>query len=133
MPFSSRNRVAITLAASLLGACSTAAPSLPTDTTGTNRTAEVALNDFSASDVRMTCTDIHAENTQLKNARAMATSAIEANRGNNQAAGYFGALFLLPAIGLKTNEEEKALLEKSQMRRDSLSKLAYLKGCPPID
>lgn len=134
MPSNSRTRAVAALAVLLVVACSTAAPELPTDTTAVNRTAEISLGDFKAEDVKLSCGEILAESIQIKNRMAEADSAIQANRSNNQAAGYVGMVFLFPALGLmKTNEDEKLLLANSQARRDTLTKLAYAKGCPPSE
>lgn len=133
MPFVLPSKKGWALALALVcGACSTAAPPLPADTTALNRTATVTLKDFREEDAALSCAEIGQERVALRQRMQDANAAIEGNRKHNQTVGYLGSLFLLPAIAAKTNEEEKDFLVSAQQRMDILNKLNGAKGCAPF-
>lgn len=66
--------------------------------------------------------DLEAEKRQLE-------YIIESNRGRNQAAGYFGALFLFPIVAAENNSSEKERLDKIQNQLDELRAVGNNKFC----
>jgi hypothetical protein len=110
--------------------CTTSAPPLPTDTTAVNRQSIVTLNDFSAADAAMNCTNIVAERKSNQENIDKNNKAIEANRTQNQVAGVFGSLFIVPYIATEGNYSEKDSIEALNKRQDILLKLSAVKHCP---
>ncbi len=55
---------------------------------------------------------------------------IRNDRSSNQVAGYFGALFIIPLIGVQHNTEEKRQLDVLQTRWDRWIDVAKSKQCP---
>ncbi len=127
---SSRNRaVGSAFFALLLAGCNTAPPALPPDTTSLNRVRNATLADFPLEDQAMSCDDIAKQRGDIAAAMQADSSAIDANRTRNQIAGYFGALFILPAIAMVPNNTERDDVAKLYGRRDTLIKLSALKNC----
>ena len=56
-------------------------------------------------------------------------SVIESNRGRNQAAGYFAALFIVPIVAVDNNSNEKAQLDTIQNQLDELRAVGNRKFC----
>lgn len=72
----------------------------------------------------MDCSQIFKKMRDMAEQDKKLERAIHANRKNNQVAGYFGGLFILPLIAVETNDAEKNKLDLNQKRRDELI-LAY--------
>jgi hypothetical protein len=113
----------------LLVSCATSAPSLPDDTTSSNKQRALSLSDFPANDSAMDCKAIQAEQTDNAAKIDQDNKAIESNRRQNEVAGYLGALVLLPLIATESNTEEKDDIAARQQRQDVLRKLAVVKEC----
>ncbi len=113
----------------LLAGCAASAPSLPPDTTSVNRTQSLTLGSFSKQDAALSCTQIAAERQRVDLALAQANGRIEDNRTQNQVAGYFGGLFVLPLAATDNNDAEKDEITRIYGRRDTLVKLGSVKGC----
>lgn len=113
-----------------MAACSTDAPFLPADTTSLNRAHSVTIADFPPSDRTLTCAEIAKQQRQISEEMEADTTAIADNRTRNQVAGYFSALFILPVFATVSNEDERNDIGRLYGRRDTLLKLAELKGCP---
>jgi hypothetical protein len=118
------------IGASLLVACAASAPALPPDTTSVNSGKTLTLEDFGASDKALTCEQIGSERQQIADAMQAANGRIEANRTQNQVAGYFGALFLVPYVAPEGTYAAKDQVTKLYARQDTLIKLAGVKRCP---
>ncbi|HLO78868.1 MAG TPA: hypothetical protein VK196_20615 [Magnetospirillum sp.] len=119
---------ALALILALAGAaCSTAAPPLPTDTTGVNRTTTLSLKDFAAEDAALPCETIARERADLRQRVAEANGTIEENRRLNQTALFLGGALALPVVSM--NGAEKDFMVRAQNRLDVLSKLSAVKGC----
>jgi len=89
----------------------------------------MTLSEFSAKDQALDCQAID-EQLRVLTVIARANSAeIANNRQGNQVAGYFAGFFLLPAIALEGNSEEKEELDRIQKRWDTLVSLKRVKGC----
>jgi hypothetical protein len=113
----------------LLGGCAASAPPLPVDTTGLNRARELKLEEFTKEDASLSCDQIAGERHTLAADMRAANERIEANRKQNQVAGYFGALFLVPYVATEGNYAETDALTRHYARQDTLIPLATAKGC----
>lgn len=109
----------------LLAACASPAPALPPE-------SAAPAPEYSAKDSRASCEDIAREWRETADARTKAEANIAANRGHNQALGYFGGLFPPLLLATEQNEPDKIRLAELQQRRDLLVELARSKGCPPL-
>ena len=61
---------------------------------------------------------------------ASVESQIKAKRGQNQVAGYFGALFLVPLLAVDDQSEEKVHLDHLQFERDEIYQKKRQLTCP---
>lgn len=113
----------------VLAGCATSAPPLPPDTTSVNRTQSLTLDSFAKEDAALSCEQIGAERQQIDQSLRDANGRIEGNRTQNQVAGYFGALILVPLVATDNNDAEKAEITRIYGRRDMLIKLGGVKGC----
>jgi hypothetical protein len=126
---SSSSAIGLALAAGLLAGCAASAPSLPPDTTGLNRQRELRLEEFAKEDAALSCDEIAGQRQTLAAEMRAANERIEANRKQNQVAGYFGALFLVPYVATEGNYAEKDAVTRLYARQDTLIRLATAKGC----
>jgi hypothetical protein len=122
------NRAAL-IALLLLGGCAASAPKLPPDTTSINRARDLTIADFAETDRTMSCEAVTNERRQVSASLAAANGRIEANRTQNQVAGYFGALLIVPDIATEGNYAEKDEITRLYQRQDTLIQLATMKGC----
>jgi hypothetical protein len=113
----------------LLAGCAAPAPTLPPDTTSVNRTQSLALADFTTADQALSCDQIAAGLRSIDGEMQAANARIEANRVQNEVAGYFGVLYLVPLVATEGNYAEKDEISRLYQRRDTLVKLAVLKAC----
>lgn len=115
-----------------LAACATSAPSLPPDRASGSPGAAATIDSFSDHDRAMTCDDVAKEWSDTNAALAANNSAIESNRTQNQVAGYFGAMLIMPLAATDNNDPEKAKIAATYQRRDTLIRLAAAKHCPDL-
>jgi hypothetical protein len=129
---SSSNKRASRFAAAtvlFLAGCATPAPKLPPDTTSVNRNRTLTMADFVEPDRALSCDAIASERRQIADGVAAANARIEANRTKNQVAGYFGGLFIVPALATEGNYAEKDDIVRLSQRKDTLIQLANVKAC----
>lgn len=117
------------LSALLVAGCAAPAPPLPTDTTSVNRTQSITLNAFSTDDAALSCDEIATERRVIDKQMRATNGQIEGNRTQNQVAGYFGALLVVPLIATEGNQAERDQITKLYARQDILIKLAAVKSC----
>ncbi len=122
----------LTILGALGGGCAASAPPLPPDTTATNRTGSVTIEDFEPADRALACADIERERETIKASTMAANARVAGHRSTNQVAGYFGAFFPPILLATEGDYDEKDELVRLQSRRDTLSKLAVLKNCPMV-
>lgn len=122
--------IGVAAAIALVG-CARSAPELPPDVGSVKPSATLSADRFSKSDLEMTCGEIADEQQRLIDTAKDLTGVIESNRAHNQAAGYFGGLFLLPLVAVEHNDSEKASLDRMQVRWDTLEALERFQSCPP--
>ncbi len=115
--------------AAALTACARSAPDLPTDFGSVNATKRLQASDFTKVDLAKSCADIAQEREDLDRRNHLAEAEIKADRTQNQVAGYFAALFILPVVAVDTNEKQVALLDSNQARIDQLLRLSRFKEC----
>jgi len=121
----SKLRVFLFLAAGLVSACARSSPELPPDLSDVTDADKAALvSQISPKIQNMDCSQIFKKMRDMAEQDKKLERAIHANRKNNQVAGYFGGLFILPLIAVETNDAEKNKLDLNQKRRDELI-LAY--------
>ncbi|MEM1298949.1 MAG: hypothetical protein AAGH68_06665 [Pseudomonadota bacterium] len=113
----------------LLGACARPAGTLPPDYGSVNAAQQLDAAQFSQSDQAMTCGEISEERARIAETNRQAEAVIASDRTQNQVAGYFAALFLVPIVAVDSNEEQVALLNRNQARQDQLIRLSRLRGC----
>jgi hypothetical protein len=123
-------RAGVFLLALSLGACAMQAPPLPADTTGSTSTHRLSANDFSPQDTALYCGEIGTQRAALHKGIDQASANIAANRQNNQVAGYFGALFVLPLVATEGNYNDKDIIKAAYARLDTLNQLAVYRSCP---
>jgi hypothetical protein len=128
---SSSNRASwsATAALLLLAGCAASAPKLPPDTTSVNRSHSLTIADFADSERALSCDGVAGERRQVADALAAANARIEANRTQNQVAGYFAGLFIVPALATEGNYADKDEITRLYQRQDTLIHLATVKNC----
>lgn len=109
--------------------CASSAPPLPDDTTSVNRAQTITLDAFSKEDAGLSCDQIAAERQGIDAQMREANGKIEDNRTQNQVAGYFGSMLLVPLAATEGNQAEKDQIKQLYGRQDTLIKLATVKGC----
>jgi len=57
---------------------------------------------------------------------------IEGNRTQNQVAGYFGSLFIIPYVATNNNDAEKDKIAQLYQCRDTLIRLNAAKSCADL-
>ena len=90
------------------------------------------LAEFDEHDRALSCDNIVSEWRATNDALAANNQVIEGNRAQNQVAGYFGALFIVPAIATNNNDAEKDQITQVNQRRDTLIRLNAAKRCPDL-
>lgn len=125
---SARTGAALLAASVLLSACARSAAPLPQDY-GSVTAPKPQSSEFSAQDQALTCPQVAAEIIRLEGQNRRAEAVIKSDRTQNQTAGYFAALFLVPIVAVDTNEEQVALLNQNQRRQDDLRRLKRAKAC----
>jgi hypothetical protein len=118
--------------AALAAGCATSAPPLPPERTSVDHGGQPALAEFDKHDRALSCDDIASEWRAANDAIATNNRVIEGNRTQNQVAGYFGALFIVPAIATNNNDSEKDKIAQINQRRDTLIKLNAAKRCTDL-
>ena len=103
-------------------ACARSAPELP----DAKRLEFLAQ---SSQHVNSDCPSILNKISDLESEKRQLEYIIESNRGRNQAAGYFGALFLFPIVAAENNSSEKERLDKIQNQLDELRAVGNNKFC----
>lgn len=116
------------LAAVISVSCARSAPELPADF-GSVDAQLPALSSFEMRDQGLVCEEIDAELLALSENALQHSAEINKNRASNQIAGYFGILFIVPALGLQTNTEQHDRLNDIQERWDTLVVLKRIKEC----
>jgi hypothetical protein len=119
------------LATLLAPGCAAPPPPLPADTTSVDSASRVTLKDFTAADAALSCTQIADERRRIAADMATANHNIEANRHDNQVAGFIGATVVpLGYLGTEGNYADKEAIQRLYARQDVLIKLAGVKSCP---
>jgi hypothetical protein len=113
-----------------LAGCARSAPDLPPDYGSVKPAEPLSADRFDAKDLALSCRDIAAEQQALVDEAEGLTGIIRANRQHNQAAGYFGGLFLFPLVATRHNQDEKNRLDAMQARWDTLEMLDRFRSCP---
>jgi len=115
----------------LIAGCQSGAPTLPPDTTSVNATHTVTAADFSSEDAALDCGQIQTERRRIADAMQAAIQRIDADRTQNQVAGYFlGVLYFAPyAASQGTTHPQKAEIAQLYARQDTLIKLATFRHC----
>lgn len=120
--------LALTLiAATTLIGCSRPAPLLPASD-GT--TAVVPNRQILETERLEKCKVMDGRLLEIDREVASIESRIKAKRGQNQAAGYFGALFLVPLLAVDGQSEEKVQLDHLQFERDEIYRKKRELTCP---
>lgn len=123
-----RSGAALLAALMLVSACARSAAPLPEDY-GSVNAPKPQTSEFPTNDQALSCTEVAAEIIKLEGQNRRAEEVIKSDRTQNQTAGYFAALFLVPIVAVDTNEEQVALLNKNQRRQDDLRRLKRAKAC----
>lgn len=132
LPSSIRVRWPTLGVAVLAAGCATSAPPLPPDRTSADHSGQPTLAEFDEHDRALSCDNIASEWRATSDAIAANNRVIEGNRTQNQVAGYFGALFIVPAIATNNNDAEKDQITRINQRRDTLIRLNTAKHCPDL-
>lgn len=106
----------------ITSACARSAPELP----DAKRLGVIALT---SQHVSSDCPSILNKISDLESEKRQLEYIIESNRGRNQAAGYFGALFIFPIVAAENNSSEKERLDKIQNQLDELRAVGNSKYC----
>jgi hypothetical protein len=132
LPSRTRERWLIFGVVALATGCATSAPPLPPDQTSVDHGGQPTLTEFDEHDRALGCADVASEWRTTNDALAANNRVIEGNRAQNQVAGYFGALFIVPAIATNNNDAEKDEITRVNQRRDTLIRLNTAKHCPDL-
>ncbi|MBO6520549.1 MAG: hypothetical protein JJ900_08615 [Rhodospirillales bacterium] len=126
----SKNRTAAAFAAILLAgvlaSCARPAPSLP-DAPAAG--ADVQRPVTGAVEVAK-CEQLDTRLEMLDEEASRLEYEVRAKRSQNQAAGYFGGLFLVPLIAIDDQPAEKARLDGIQVERDDIYYEKRRLACP---
>lgn len=117
------NGVRLCIAASLillLAGCARSAPDLPDHRVGKSDEEVRLMLGISKSDLELSCTEISTAMNDLNAKIEENEQEIKGDRTQNQVAGYFGALFLFPALAADQNTDSKEQLDSLQVRKDQL-------------
>lgn len=106
----------------VLAACARSAPDLPPQ-------SDPSAIRLSAGEAAMSCTDIASAIDARRAERETLTAEIHGNRQRNQAAGYLGALFIVPLVAAKNNTDEKTRLDEIQTELDRLYAVNRARRC----
>jgi hypothetical protein len=112
----------LTLGTLMLAACARPAPEIPSP-------GQVNLITSSSRYAGAGCQAIVNRLAALDGEKRQLEMVIAGNRQHNQVAGYFGALFLLPALAAEHNPVEKARLDEIQQEQDELRAVAAKAEC----
>jgi hypothetical protein len=95
-----------------------------------NSAHRTTLADFSPHDAALSCEDVAAERQKLADDMKAANGRIEANRHDNQVAGFIGATVMpLAYLATEGNASDRDIIALSYARQDLLIKLSALKAC----
>ena len=115
------------IATATLTGCSRSAPSLPASD-GT--TGVVPKHQILETERLEKCKMMDSRLLKIDREVASVESQIKAKRGQNQVAGYFGALFLVPLLAVDDQSEEKVHLDHLQFERDEIYQKKRQLTCP---
>lgn len=112
----------LSLACLILTACARPAPEIPSNSYFDQMASASSYSGANCQDLvnRLAILDIEKRNLE---------TIIASNRQKNQVAGYFGGLFIVPAMAAEHNLEEKARLDKIQQEQDELRAVASKIEC----
>jgi hypothetical protein len=125
-----RRAAGVLLVGFVVSGCARSAPDLPPDYGSINAATTLSAEQFARDDLQLSCTEIAERQRALIERAESLTGVIRSNRQHNQAAGYFGGLFLLPLVAVRNNDDEKRQLDTMQARWDTLESLERFKSCP---
>jgi hypothetical protein len=75
------------------------------------------------------CAELRERLRALEYERRDLESVIQSHRQQNQVAGYFGALLIVPALAAEHDTNEKARLDEIQRQEDELRAVGARKDC----
>lgn len=123
-----RNAVsAVVFCCLLLQGCARGAPALPDAQVESKGPA--AVSSSSPNIPKIECELLDHRLAILDAEEKPLIAAIEADRGRNQVAGYFGGLFIFPLLAMKDHPEEKRRLDAIQVERDGIYAEKKELGC----
>ncbi len=114
----------------LVAGCNSAAPTLPPDTTGTNRVASVRIEDFSPSDAAMSCADIAAERLSISTRMQAVNDSVAASRPPGRKLAWNPISLASGDTAIDFNDSQRDEMKALYARQDTLIKLAGVKSCP---
>lgn len=117
------------LVALAVSGCARPAPDLPPDYGSVDTKTPLTADQFSASDLALSCTQARQQQVQLTEEASRLTGVISDSKGYNETIGILGALFIVPALAADQNPEEKRRLDEIQARWDNLVALRRYKSC----
>lgn len=120
--------ISILIAGQLAG-CARYAPDLPPDTSTVSVEDAAEQLKITEKDRNLSCEQIADEKQAIAKNRSINEENIRKNRTQNQVAGYFGALFLIPLIAVNHDSTAKEILDALQFRGDQLDFLSRQKNC----
>ena len=131
VPFRSLNRKSCILLVLLTAACARIAPALPPEINTDVSALSAAFAGVPAEIRAMSCGGINTAIESLAENDDQLERQIQANRGQNQAAGFIAGVLFLPAIlAVENDGGAKDRLDQNQRRRDDLIVAFRGNDCP---
>ena len=120
---------ALTLAV-LLGACARPSPALPPNLSDLPPEQRLLAGDNDSAEGKLDCAGLAAERERNRVTAEQIEKAIAANRGHNQAVGYFsGVLFPPLLLAIRPDSDSKKTLDELQVQRDRIDRLIRARKC----
>jgi hypothetical protein len=114
----------------LAGACARAAPGLPPNLSDRPPEQRLLAGDLDSAEAKLDCRGLADERERNLQTTDQLEKAIAANRGHNQAVGYFGGVLFPPLLlAFKPDSDAKTTLDQLQSQRDRIDRLTKARKC----
>jgi hypothetical protein len=127
---STTSRSAVLACLLAVGACARPSPQLPPDLSHIPAEQRLLAGDAESAEGKLDCAGLVAERERNREAASKLEAAIAANRGHNQAIGYFSAVVFPPLLfAVRPDDDSKKVLDELQVQRDRIDRLSKAKRC----
>jgi len=118
------------LLALALGACARSSPELPPNLSDRPPEQRLLPGDSASAEAKLDCPGLLQERERNRTTADELEKKIAANRGQNQAAGYFAGILFPPLLlAMKPDTDIKTTLDELQSQRDRIDRLQQARKC----